>query len=275
MTIAQMKERKTELGLTNQAIAERTGLPLSTVQKIFSGATSAPREATISALEKLLMPTASYGSKPAEPLIIREEPTAYGSRMWMNPYDETGPYTMEDYIALPEDLRVELIDGYFYDMAAPHGLHQAVCGYLHARLLDHVTRNKGTCYPFISPFDVQLDCDDKTVVQPDVLVMCDRGKFQRGHLFGAPDLVIEVLSPSTKRKDMVLKLRKYQNAGVREYWMVDTQKRVIIQHDLENGLSPAIYGFDAEIPVLIWEGKCRINLKEMSESIAFLLEQED
>jgi Uma2 family endonuclease len=132
--------------------------------------------------------------------------------------------------------------------------------------------NKGPCFPFISPVDVQLDCDDKTVVQPDVLVVCDRTKYKNGRVFGAPDLVIEVLSPSTRRKDMQLKMYKYAGAGVREYWMVDPGKKLVVQYDLEHLGIPAIYNFQSAIPVLIWDGACRIDLGEMDETIGFLWE---
>ena len=280
MTIEEMKQRKRELGYTNQTISERTGIPLSTVQKIFSGVTFSPREATIRALEGLLIKPSDPGThqpssrKPPSPMIIRDEQAAYDQHPSLHQYGQIGPYRLEDYHALPDEQRVELIDGYFYDMASPTGLHQAVCGFLCSRLLDFVTRNKGNCYPFIAPLDVQLDADDKTVVQPDVLVLCDRDKLRNGRIFGAPDLIIEVLSPSTRRKDLFLKLPKYHVAGVREYWMVDTKKRVIIQYDLQDEYAISIYGFDAEIPVLIWDGRCRINLREMTDSISFLLDRQ-
>ena len=267
MTIKEMKDRKRELGLTNKMIAERSGVPLSTVQKVFSGATSYPREETIRALENILKPRFFY-DMPA--------PVGYSSlavRDALPAYNEKRLYTLEDYLALPDDLRVELIDGVFYDMAAPHGVHQTIIGYLHMQFRLFVKENKGPCFPFLSPFDVQLDCDDKTVVQPDVMIICDREKLRNGRIFGAPDLVVEVLSPSTRKKDMQLKMFKYGNAGVREYWLVDPEKRVVIQYDLVENTPPAIYGTDAEVPVLIWDGKCRISVGEMFEEIAFLFDE--
>ena len=276
MTIEEMRQRKRELGLTNQMIAERSGIPLSTVQKVFAGATSSPRRETIEALERVLGQdkSAVYGDPVTSDRMICETSAAYnGSAEDGNSSDtENRLYTLEDYLRLPDDQRVELIDGVFYDMAAPTTIHQSIAGFLHKKFLDFVMANKGPCFPFISPVDVQLDCDDKTVVQPDVLVVCDRTKYKNGRIFGAPDLVIEVLSPSTRRKDMQLKMYKYAGAGVREYWMVDPDKKLVVQYDLEHLGIPAIYNFQSVIPVLIWDSACRIDLGEMDETIGFLWE---
>ena len=95
-----------------------------------------------------------------------------------------------------------------------------------------------------SPVSVQLDEDNRTMLQPDVVVCCDRDKILRSHVYGAPDMVIEILSPSTRKKDMGLKLKKYITARVREYWMVDPDKKKVVVYDLEHNELPAIYGFE-------------------------------
>ena len=281
MTIEEMKNRKRELGYTNKTIAEKSGLPLSTVQKIFSGATISPREATIRALEKVLRPSESQRpalsyhdlfSAPPGVAGVREPGSNYGAKDKSETGNKSGPYTLEDYLALPDDQRVELIDGVFYDMAAPNYLHQSIAGYIHKVFLDYVFAHRGPCYPFISPVDVQLNSDDQTVVQPDVMIVCDRDKYKNGRIFGAPDMVVEVLSPSTRKKDMQLKMYKYADAGVREYWMVDPQKKLVIQYDLENLDFPSIFGFEDQVPVLVWEGLCKVNFKEMMENMEFLFE---
>ena len=279
MTIEEMKRRKRELGYTNQMIADRSGIPLSTVQKVFAGATASPRRETIDALERVLENSSgersgrvTYGDLTPLAGRVGEASAAYN----VHPAPRNSGaaddrlHTLEDYLSLPDDQRVEMIDGVFYDMAAPTTVHQSIAGFLHKRFLDFVMEKKGPCFPFISPVDVQLDCDDKTVVQPDVLVVCDRSKYRNGRIWGAPDLVIEVLSPSTRRKDMQLKMYKYAGAGVREYWMVDPEKKLVVQYDLEHLEIPAIYNFRSVIPVLIWDGACRIDLKEMDDTIGFL-----
>ena len=288
MTIEEMRERKRELGYTNQMISDRTGIPLSTVQKIFAGATTSPRRETVLALEALLDPHSriKYEEVNKTTGSFREPASAYGGSAGRMNDKRTvesshimtgsaiGPYTLEDYLLLPEDRRVELIDGVFYDMASPTTIHQSIAGFLYTNFLDYVMKNKGPCYPFIAPVDVQLDSDDKTVIQPDVLIVCDRSKYRNGRVFGAPDLVVEVLSPSSKKKDMQIKLSKYYDAGVREYWIVDPEKKILVQYDMEHMELPSVYNAESTIPVLIWNGEYSIDLKEMFDTIGFLWEME-
>lgn len=258
MTIQEMKERKRELGYTYSQIADLSGVPFGTVQKVFNGTTSSPRYETLQALEKLL--------GAPQNVFIKEEQTAYLTK-------KQGEYTLEDYYEIPDDIRVELIDGVIYNMTAPTSLHQLIAGFIYAKLLGHIMSHKGECLPLISPLDVQLDCDDKTMVQPDVIIVCDRDKIINRCVYGAPDFVIEVLSKSTRKKDTVIKLNKYMNAGVREYWMIDPVKKKVIVYDFEHDEYPVIYGFDAKIPVQIWEGVCVIDFQEVYEHIRFLYER--
>ena len=278
MTIDEMKKRKIELGYTNKDISEKSGVPVSTLQKIFSGTTAAPRAETLQALAKVFLTENSERSiTPAFPETLHQS-HFYDNE---NPYLSSGSaytashnagrlHTIDDYMALPEECRVELIDGVFYDMASPVSVHQAIAGWIHSQFLSFVRQNKGICYPFIAPLDVQLDQDEYTVVQPDVMILCDRDKLKNGRIFGAPDFILEVLSPSTRKKDMSLKLEKYIQAGVREYWLLDPDKKQLLQHDLEHLSFPVIYGEESEVPVLVWDGKCKISLKDMYSEISFL-----
>ena len=176
---------------------------------------------------------------------------------------EQGKYTIEDYLAWPEDQRIELIDGYIYEMAAPSVPHQIIAGLLYADILAQITAANGSCVPLISPTDVQLDCDDKTIVEPDVFVVCDRSKIRGKRIFGAPDFVIEVISPATSKKDMTLKAPKYANAGVKEYWMVDPLKRHVIVHVFDDSADTSIYGFDQTVPVAVSNGTCAIDFSRI------------
>lgn len=120
--------------------------------------------------------------------------------------------------------------------------------------------------------DVQLDCDAHTMVQPDVMVVCDREKILNRCIYGAPDLIVEVLSPSSGWKDANLKLAKYRAAGVREYWMVDIDRRKVIVYEFEKSEMPVIYGMEEQVPVGIFDGACRIDFVEVYEKVGFLME---
>ncbi|MCD8015432.1 MAG: Uma2 family endonuclease [Lachnospiraceae bacterium] len=178
-----------------------------------------------------------------------------------------GEYTLEDYYNLPDERRVELIDGVFYDMAAPSIIHQVGGLDIFRQLSDYVESQNGSCLVLASPLDVQLDCDEWTMLQPDVVVICDWDKVQNRCIYGAPDLVIEILSPSTMRRDQTIKMNKYRNAGVREYWMIDLKQKRVIVYDFENQKPPVIYGMKEPVPVQIYGGDCRIRFDRMLDKI--------
>ena len=117
--------------------------------------------------------------------------------------------TLEDYYQLPDERRAELIDGVIYDMSAPTIIHQKISLEISVRLHAFISQKKGACMVFSAPVDVQLDCDEKTMVQPDVLVVCDCEKIVPTHVYGAPDLIMEILSPATRKIDMNIKHSKY------------------------------------------------------------------
>ncbi len=302
MTIQEMQERKRELGYSYETIAVKSGLPVSTVQKVLGGMIKSPREKTIQALEKVLRTsqTASYTdmNRSQEDNIHEFEDLFRDGRMDSNtdPYykdnsgtthnegrvrevesayqteKKQGKYTLEDYFALPEERRVELIDGSFYDMSSPNMIHQMIAGRIHLMLSMFIDGHSGTCVPFTAPADVQLDCDDRTILEPDVFVVCDRSKIHRDRIFGAPDFIVEVLSRSTGDKDRYLKLYKYQNAGVREYWIVDPFKEKVLVYQFQKDDAIAEYSFEEEVPVGIFEGKCRIDFSKIRDYIGFLNE---
>ena len=119
----------------------------------------------------------------------------------------------------------------------------------------------------MAPVDVQLNCDSKTVVQPDLFVVCDRDKVRQHVVYGAPDLVVEVLSASSRRKDMSIKLSKYSEAGVREYWLVDPDKKRVLVYPLEQAELPVMYDFENQVPVGIFDGGLRIAFDQIDEFI--------
>ena len=146
-------------------------------------------------------------------------------------------YTVQDILDLPEGERAELIDGVFYDMDAPTTLHQRTVFALGRKIADYFDRTGRSCEAFIAPFAVFLHDDDKTYLEPDISVVCDKDKIRQDGCHGAPDWVIEVVSASTRQRDYLVKLVHYSNAGVREYWIVDPDLgRVIVYHIADEGM---------------------------------------
>lgn len=271
MTIDEMKKKKIEFGFTVEMISQATGIPLSTVQKIFGGITKAPRKATLDAIaaffheEEIRQNGGTNSPKYTYPTgtehgIVREAAAQYKTA------SKKERYTLDDYYALPDERRVELIDGVFYDMGAPSLIHQTILGDLHLLFRECADRHGMPCHVFLSPCDVRLDKDDYTMVQPDLVIFCHDYDPNALRYEGAPDLLVEILSPSTRSKDMLLKLYKYQNAGVREYWIVDPKYQTVTVHffDCEE-YNPVQYPFDSKIPVQISDRKCVIDFSRVGK----------
>ena len=295
MTRQELIDKRKELGLTVEMVAERSGVPLGTAQKIFAGITKTPRYDTLLALEYVLtqeelrrqyieqehlpanyfddpnnMPPMVRETQAAEALVYNWETYASSS----GPVSEVaakkqGTYTIEDYYALPDDRRVELIDGVIYDMGAPTVKHQKVLGFVFSKLMAESLSHDGKCQVFVAPIDVRLFQDDKNMFQPDALIICsedgddDERLSDDRRIEGAPDFVLEVLSPTTRKRDLYLKNAKYMEAGVREYWIIDPQKETLTVYDLEMVLAPVTCFFDREVPVRISDGAFGIDLREL------------
>ena len=181
--------------------------------------------------------------------------------------DKQQRYTYEDYYSWDDGKRWELIDGVPYAMApAASDTHQGISGNLFAQL--HGFLKGKPCKVFHAAYDVRLNADagDDTVVQPDLVVICDQSKRDERGYKGAPDMVVEILSPSTAQYDRLIKFRLYQNAGVREYWIVDPETRTVSVHILENSKYViTVYGEDDIAPVHVLDG-CEINIADVFDT---------
>ena len=165
------------------------------------------------------------------------------------PLPKSNNYTIKDIYALPDGQRAELIDGQIYDMAPPSYLHQKLVMELSATIRDYIKTHGGPCEVLPAPFAVFLNQDDHNYVEPDVSVICDSSKINEKGCNGAPDFIIEIVSPSSQRMDYLTKLFKYRTAGVREYWIVNPMKETVQTYlfgDIEDFNQ---YSFDDEIPV--------------------------
>lgn len=147
---------------------------------------------------------------------------------------QTKVYTENDYYNLPEDARAELIGGQFYDMSAPSRMHQEISAELLTVIRQYIKSKDGSCKIYAAPFAVKLfEEDETTIVEPDISVICDHNKLTERGCAGAPDWIIEIISPGNPEHDYIYKLQLYADAGVREYWIVDPHKERIFVYYLE------------------------------------------
>jgi len=133
--------------------------------------------------------------------------------------------TMEDIYNLPDGQRAELIDGKLYMMAAPSRIHQKLVHFFDWTIGNYIHSKDGDCEVYPSPFAVFLNANNDIYVEPDISVICDKNKLTDEGCKGAPDWIIEIVSPSSRSMDYNKKLLKYGTAGVQEYWIVDPMKR--------------------------------------------------
>ena len=144
-------------------------------------------------------------------------------------------YTIEDYWSVSkEDQHMELIDGHIYYMAPPSRIHQKILGSIFAKISQYIDEHDGSCEVYPAPFAVQLKEEEHTIVEPDISVICDPNKLTERGCTGAPDWIIEIVSPSNSSHDYVWKLNKYLNAGVQEYWIVDPRDCSVHVYQFDN-----------------------------------------
>ena len=212
----------------------------------------------------------TYEVPPKEPTIVCEPFVMYGTLK----LDETKRYTYADYLTWLDDKRRELINGFIHLMSAPNELHARInfnWGFLTKMF---IRKRKGNCRIYHAPFDVRLPMNNETaddkiynVVQPDICVICDLSKLDDRGCIGAPDLVVEVLSPSTLKYDWNYKFNLYEAAGVREYWIVDPKSKTVniflLQSDGKYDLG-TVFEYNQKAPVHIFEG-LEIDLGELFE----------
>lgn len=143
-------------------------------------------------------------------------------------------YTIDDIYALPEGQRAELIDGQIYFMAPPKRIHQRLVHQFERIIGNYIVEKHGDCEVYPAPFAVFLNADNKNYVEPDISVICDKNKLDEYGCNGAPDWIIEIVSPGSRKMDYNIKLFKYRTAGVKEYWIVDYEKNLVMVYDFQN-----------------------------------------
>lgn len=180
---------------------------------------------------------------------------------------EEKTYTYEDLLEMDEDKRYELIDGKLYLMGAPVTIHQLLLGELGVQFISYLKGKE--CKAIMSPIDVRLDAPKRGnkaryVVQPDLVVICDKEKIDKKGIIGSPDLAIEILSPSTKQHDKLVKFNIYQHYKVKEYWIIDIEEQIVYPYILnDEGVYtlPRMYEITEDIKVNVLDN-LTISLKE-------------
>ena len=161
--------------------------------------------------------------------------------------------TIEQYEDLPEDAHTEVFEGIPYNMASPSQEHQTISMELSTTINNYIKKRQGSCRVFCAPFDVKLNDSPLTIVQPDLMVICNPDKLDGKRCNGAPDFIIEIVSPGNPADDYIRKLYYYKNAGVREYWIVDPRRRTITVNFFEQNILNVQYSFEATIKVNIYD----------------------
>ena len=281
LTAKKMKEYIDKYGITYGEISEGTGVPISTVQKIFGGIVKKPRRETLENLSGFFLQFMKDGSgfvaeQSGFNTVYSKGSSAVDTREGLSSgvlYTQSG-YTFNDYshLKLPEGVRVEVLDGRLIRMDAPTTRHQVIAGEIYRLASNFIRASHGKCIPLISPVDVRLeykdDGSDMTIFEPDVIIVCDKKKIEGlKTVNGSPDFVVEVASPSSRKYDMNDKMNKYRTSGVREFWLVDYDRNKIIKYTFEGDGDIFIYTFDDVVPVEIYDGKLAIDFGEIKEYI--------
>lgn len=171
---------------------------------------------------------------------------------------EKEKYSYVDYLDWDEGTRLEILDGTAYMQAAPSRIHQEVLMEISKQFAVYLTGKSCKVYP--APFCVRLDIeknnkDIKNVVEPDISIVCDKSKLDEKGCMGAPDMIVEILSPSTGKIDRLIKFNLYEKAGVREYWIVEPDQRIISVFTLQSNKRygrPQIYSEEDKIKISIF-----------------------
>ena len=290
----EIKNRKKKLKLTTAVVADRAGLPVSTVSKIMTGETKNPSYATIEKIERVLAQEEMYRRVYAYFKLLKEyidghiEETVDQIEFEKNYkrennisflidnslQEKTGELTDGNLVLdkklnidflheLGEDKQIELINGHLIYNEAPNLKHQMIVQNL-GRIIDTFIRsNNSKCQMFNVGVNLYFEEDNNSLLIPDLVVLCDDSKLSESGITGTPDWIIEVVSRSTRRVDYNEKMHKYMGTGVREYWIVDPEKERVTTYIEGEPMMAYIYGFDDEIPVYIYDGKLSICINHL------------
>ena len=258
MTLEEMLRRKRELGYSNETLAQLSGVPQTTVQKVLSGTTKNPRQKTVEALARALtvgVPLEELPYRVEGGAVVKRvdyyEPSVQGYMVRENAveYGKKRKYTMDDIRALPAEIWAELMDGELVFRGAPSRKHQKINGEMHLAVANYLKAAGKDCEVYIPPFGVFIWGDESEYLLPDLTVYCDHSKSVDEGCLGAPDWVVEIISPSTKKEDYGRKMKKYRECGVKLYWIIDPVQEMTVVFFWNRGEEAMeLYPFSEEIP---------------------------
>lgn len=295
MDASDFKRRKKALKLTTAEVARMAELPVSTVSKIMTGETKNPSYITMEKIDKVLLHEEMLlrirkykealeeyiRNHPEEVVDQRTFEKEYRRKNHLN--DAPLPYavptsvaeaegslakkkpervSIEEYYAINEgyeDKKTELLDGHLIFNEAPGVQHQTIVQTAGAAIHQFIKERNGDCRVFYVGINVQLEEDDFTLLIPDIAVVCNPEMIRKDRIFGPPDLVVEVVSQYTRRRDYGIKMHKYMSAGVREYWIVDPEKEKVTVYLEGEPMMAYVYEISEDIPVSIYDGKLKLN----------------
>ena len=259
---------KKEEKLSVRRLSELSGVPEGTITKIISGETKRPRPATMDALWQVFSGGLPYGTGFSRAVLQERagrwslcDPAAEPERA-----DGDGGYTVSDLANLPTETRVELLDGHLFYMEAASIVHQLTAEYVSDRIKEYIRKKGGNCLTILSP-GVYREEDDKNFLIPDLALVCDRSKIRKKGIAGAPDFVLEVISPSTADRDRYLKLGKYMDMGVREYWIIDTEKKLLLAYDFSGAQLTWVQALSGRKELAVFDNDLEIDLDGLRQII--------
>ena len=296
MDISELKNRKNKLKLTTHQLAELAGAPYSTVSKIMTGETKNPSYVIIDKIDKALsneemkIRLKTYADEWQQHIKehskedvdqwefekeyrkkhhLSDDPIPYAVSVTDKDYDYAMEMektrgkrvTAEILSMFDEKQKIELLDGRLIFNNSPTLEHQNLVMSIGKKIDRFIDDNHGKCRMINVDVDVRLDEDDYTVLIPDIMVICNPEIIRNDGVWGVPDWVVEVTSPSTKKMDYGRKMHKYLLSGVREYWIVDPQEEKVVVYTEGELVVAHLYSFEDEIPVYIYDGKLKIKIR--------------
>ena len=264
MTREELRKAKQRTGYTTAQISEKTEIPVGTLNKLFSGVTKNPRRDTIAALERFFVQNDGWMGRKGDCCYENGEMGMLYVHEGSSPVEinrkSQGTYTVQDYKDIPAGTRVELIGGCLYTMESPTFTHQIMVQEVYEQIQRHIKKKKGSCFVSNMAMDVFLMEGENTVVVPDLFLLCDKKKMQEDGVHGAPDFILEVLSKSTRGKDLYIKPLKYNSAGVRELWIIDPAEKVLYGYYFEGQIPMDIRPLSGKKEMKIFGGDLLIDL---------------